>query len=419
MSTFLEDIIPTDWMTNSSLITVIGVGGAGCNAVTHMYNQGIENVNFMVCNTDRQTLDRSSVPNKIQLGSSGLGAGCDPETARKATLESMDRIRDFFDGVADTVRNATGNTTGDGMVFVTAGMGGGTGTGSAPLIAQEAKSRGLLTVGVITLPFTDEGKATRSRAVAGLYEMRKVVDCLIVIDNNKLYDVFGQMNFFETMPKSDEVLTTAVKGIADVTGTHGEINIDFADIRMTMRNSGIALIGIGHGTGPARALDAVEQAFSSPLLNDLDLRTAKSALVNITASDSGEGMRTDEFSQIIDYINEYTGNADNFKRGVVRDRSNGDRIDVTVIATGFDISALPQMYIIDDKDMVELKENDAENIYKSGEPIPAAPLSSGIPVYKPLPNMGKPDLILAEEQGTSYYEVAAYIRRDKRLMNKE
>ena len=329
----MKEYLPVDWEDNRSIIKVIGVGGGGCNAVNQMFRQGIKDVDFIICNTDTQALKTSPVQNKLQLGNvltRGLGAGCDPEQGRKAALESMEKVKEMLAGPTE-------------MVFITAGMGGGTGTGASPVIAQIAKEMGLLTVAVVTLPFRDEGTEFLKRAIVGIKEMEKHVDSLLIIDNQKLYKIFGDLSIFDAFPKADSVLNTAVKGIAEIITRPGFINVDFADVRMVMKNSGMALMGSGTANGENRAIRAVEEAFSSPLLNDFDLTSAKNVLVNITSSND-YGLTMAELSQIMDYIREFTGgNAENFKRGVVCDPSIGESISITVVATGFDMHALPQI----------------------------------------------------------------------------
>ncbi|MDR2585434.1 MAG: cell division protein FtsZ [Prevotellaceae bacterium] len=325
-----ELLVPTTWEENKSIIKVIGVGGGGGNAVNYMYKKGIKDVSFMVCNTDAQALKHSQVPEKLQLGehiTRGRGAGCNPDIARKAAFESEDKIKQHL-----------GDTT--EMVFITAGMGKGTGTGAAPVIAEMAKKMDILTIGVVTLPFRDEGHDFLERALDGIHEMRKHVDSLLIIDNEKLYDYFGELSVFEAFPKADEVLSTAVKGIAEIITRHGFINIDFADVKTVMKDSGMALMGSGSASGERRALKAVEEAFSSPLLNDVNIGSARNVLVNIT-SGSEKQLEMGELSQTMEYIKEFTGDASKFIRGVVCDPSIGDAIHVTVVATGLDISNLP------------------------------------------------------------------------------
>lgn len=328
----LIDIIETcPTMTPiQSMIKVIGVGGGGCNAVNYMFREKVEGCSFIVCNTDRQALDGSPVPVKIHIGDNALGAGTDPAKGRKAALEAHDQIEKVVLG-EDTQ-----------MLFITAGMGGGTGTGAAPIIAKMAKDKGILTVGVVTLPFENEGENAMSRAIDGIHELVKNVDSLLIINNEKLYDFFGSHLVHEAFPKADEVLSTAVKGITEIISRPGYINVDFEDIKTMMRNSGMALMGCGTGTGKNRIEDAVKGALQSPLLNDFDLKTAKSLLINITCGKNDKGLTMDDFSEINHKISEYTGNVKKFKTGLVwmTDPEIGDKIQITAIATGFKVNDL-------------------------------------------------------------------------------
>ena len=400
------EIIPSNWQKNESIITVIGVGGGGNNAVERMFHDGITDVNYMVCNTDKQVLESSEVPNKLQLGAiltKGLGAGCDPETGRKAAVESLEQIKAFL---ADTTE----------MVFITCGMGGGTGTGASPVIAEAAKEKDLLVIGVVTLPFRDEGPAARNRAIGGLKEMQKHVDSLLVVDNNKLYDIYGSLKLNEAFSKADEVLSTAVRGITDVIHSHGFINMDFADVKMVMKNSGVALIGIGEGEGEGRAMTAVQQAFHSPLLNDLDLTTAGKALVNITYSEQNKGMKVEELGQIMEYINNYTGNNSNYKRGLVDDPKAGDKVHVTVIATGFEMTSLPQYVQVDDKDKIVINASETDDMYQTGVPLQKTLKgSNGAPKIHLKPGE-KPALIIGEGESIENLEIEpAFKRRDRMI----
>lgn len=313
-----------------SMIKVIGVGGGGCNAVNYMFRERGEGCSFIVCNTDRQALDESPVPVKIHIGENALGAGTDPAKGRKAALEAHDQIERVVLG-ADTQ-----------MLFITAGMGGGTGTGAAPIIAKMAKDKGILTVGVVTLPFENEGENAMSRAIDGIHELVKNVDSLLIINNEKLYDFFGSHLVHEAFPKADEVLSTAVKGITEIISRPGYINVDFEDIKTMMRNSGMALMGCGTGTGENRIEDAVQGALRSPLLNDFDLKTAKSLLINITCGKNEKGLTMDDLSEINHKISEYTGNVKKFKTGLVwmTEPEVGDKIQITAIATGFKVNDL-------------------------------------------------------------------------------
>lgn len=330
----MEDtmITPSDWIPENSIIKVLGVGGGGCNAVNYMYNQRIEGCTFIVCNTDAQALNSCDVPVKIQLGE-GLGAGCNPTEGRNAALNSQDEI---MEKVIDC------NTE---MLFITAGMGGGTGTGAAPVIAAMAKKKGILTVGVVTIPFKSEGQESMSKAIDGINELEKNVDSLLIINNEKLYDFYGDLLIQDAFPKADEVLTTAVRGITDIIKTRGHINVDFKDIKTMMKNSGMALMGCGSGTGQNRLQDAVKNALESPLLNDFDLKTAKNVLINITVGDNENGLQMRQLEEINKLVNEYTGNANNFKSGIVLDADPefGDKVNITVIATGFKMSMISHM----------------------------------------------------------------------------
>lgn len=325
----IDMILPPDWIPENSIIKVIGVGGGGCNAVTYMYNEKIEGCSFIVCNTDAQALGKSNVPVKIQLGE-GLGAGTDPTGGRNAALESQDQI----------ARIALDNGT--KMLFITAGMGGGTGTGASPVIAKMAKDRGILTVAVVTLPFSNEGNESLSKAIDGIRELEKNVDSLIIINNEKLYEFFGAELVQDAFPKADEVLATAVRGIIEIISKPGYINVDFKDVTNMMRGSGMALMGCGSGTGENRIEDAVKGAFESPLLNDFDLKTAKNVLINITVGRNEKGLTMQELSRINELISEYTGNANKFKRGIIYDDDPevGDRVKITAIATGFAMGKL-------------------------------------------------------------------------------
>ncbi len=415
----MSEYLPVDWQQKKSIIKVIGVGGGGGNAVSEMYRQGIKDVDFLICNTDIQVLAISPVPEKLQLGNiatRGLGAGCNPEQGRKAALESIDKIKELLEG-------------GTEMVFITAGMGGGTGTGAAPVIASVAREMGLLTVGVVTLPFRDEGAEFLKRAVLGIKELEKNVDSLLIIDNQKLYSIFGELSIFEAFPKADAVLSTAVKGIAEIITRPGFINVDFADVRMVMNNSGMALMGTGVAEGDNRAISAVEKALSSPLLNDYDLTTAKNVLVNITSSNK-HGLTMAELSQIMAYIKEFTGgNADNFKRGVVCDPEIGPAISVTIVATGFDMHSLPQISTSGDN-IIEFVTLGTETSASEIQPEIEGPIKV---ITKPLHSKEatgkrteesqeqrkakiKPALILEKDEDVAEYEKQpAFIRKQLKL----
>ncbi|MCE3228046.1 MAG: cell division protein FtsZ [Bacteroidetes bacterium] len=307
----------------NSIIKVIGVGGGGSNAVNHMYRLGIKGVDFIICNTDKQALDKSPVPNKIQLGdrlTKGLGAGSIPDVGRHAALESIDDIKAYLN---DSTQ----------MVFITAGLGGGTGTGAAPVIASIAKELGILTVGIVTIPFTFEGKKRRQQAEAGLEEMKKYVDTLLVIGNDKLREIYGNLKMSEAFEHADDVLTGAAKSIAEIISLHMHINVDFNDVKTVMQDSGVAIMGSAVASGEKRAIKAVEQALNSPLLNDNDISGARHVLLNIMSGSDDIDM--DEFGEITDYIQEAAGGTAELITGYGTDPSLGDNVSVTIIATGF------------------------------------------------------------------------------------
>ena len=323
----LDAIAPSNWATSDEIIKVIGVGGGGCNAVNYMYNEGIKGCSFVVCNTDSQALRCSPVPIQIQMGR-GLGAGTNPVNGRNAALESQDQIEKIVLG---------SNTK---MLFITAGMGGGTGTGAAPVIAKMAKEKGILTVAVVTLPFLNEGNESLSRAIDGIHELEKNVDSLLLINNEKLHEYYGNQLIQDAFPKADEVLATAGRGIIEIIKKPGYINVDFKDVETMMRNSGMALMGSGEGSGPDRIEKAVKAAFESPLLNDFDLKSAKKVLINITCGHNEQGLTMDDLNEINKKIDEYTGKANNFKRGLIWDDNPeiGDTVRITSIVTGLRFS---------------------------------------------------------------------------------
>lgn len=340
------ELVPQDWTPVESMIKVIGVGGGGCNAVNYMFRENVKSCSFYVCNTDRQALNDSPVEAKIHIGSNALGAGTVPARGRKAAIESLDEIETVV---------LTKETK---MLFITAGMGGGTGTGAAPVIAKAAKDKGILTVAVVTMPFEHEGINPLAKAVDGIHELKNNVDSLLVINNEKLYDLFGSLLIHEAFPKADEVLATAVRGITDIISRPGFINIDFQDIKTMMENSGMALMGSGVGKGKNRIEDAVKGALKSPLLNDFDLTTAKNLLINITSGKNKDGLTMDELKDINKKIGEYTGNVKKFKTGIVWVESPeiGDEIQITAIATGF---------VVDD--LIKFSGQDLGNVVKIGK----------------------------------------------------
>jgi len=328
-----EDLMNFDLpVDRSSIIKVIGVGGGGSNAVNHMFKQGIKDVNFIVCNTDAQALSNSPVSIKVQLGESlteGRGAGNKPEIGRQAAIENLD----------DVVEVMGGNTK---MVFITAGMGGGTGTGAAPVIAKAAKEMGLLTVAIVTIPFRFEGTRRTNQAIEGINEIEKHVDSLLVINNEKLREVCGNLKFSEAFSYADNVLATAAKGIAEIITVPGYINVDFADVETVLTNSGVALMGTGMSKGEDRAVSAVQQALTSPLLNDNDISGTENILLNITFGN--DEITMDEIGEIADFVNNEVGSNPNIIWGTGFDEKLEDQISITIIATGFESNSIPELY---------------------------------------------------------------------------
>jgi cell division protein FtsZ len=318
----MKEMIKFDMPKNqSSIIKVIGVGGGGSNAVNHMYRQGIKGVDFIICNTDAQAMESSPVPLKIQLGEKGLGAGSIPSVGKEAAMQKADEIREILEK----------NTQ---MVFITAGMGGGTGTGAAPVIASVAKELGILTVAIVTLPFSFEGKKRRFQADEGIKELKQSVDTLLIISNDKIRELYGDLKLSDAFHKADNVLTTAAKGIAEIITVTGYINVDFEDVRTVMQNSGKAIMGHAIAEGEHRALEAVKSALASPLLNDNDIEGASDVLLYITSGK--EEISMDEVTEITDYIqNEAKAQAE-IIWGNGYDESLGNNISITLIATGFD-----------------------------------------------------------------------------------
>lgn len=309
---------------NSSIIKVIGVGGGGSNAVNHMFRQGIVGVDFAICNTDEQALETSPVPTKIQLGpdlTEGRGAGAKPDIGKEACIESIIDVKNFF---SDHTK----------MMFVTAGMGGGTGTGAAPVIAKAAQELDILTVGIVTIPFQFEGRRRNEQALAGLEELKKNVDTIIVISNDKLRQMHGNLGLSQAFAEADNVLTTAARGIAEIITVPGYINVDFEDVNTVMRGSGVAIMGTAIAEGKDRAKRAAEMALKSPLLEDSDIRGAQNILLNITSGKNEVTM--DEVFEITEYIQSEAGKDANLIWGNCYDQSLTDEVIVTVIATGFE-----------------------------------------------------------------------------------
>ncbi|OFX59715.1 MAG: cell division protein FtsZ [Bacteroidetes bacterium GWA2_30_7] len=326
-----DDLMNFDIPQNKhSIIKIIGVGGGGGNAVNYMFAQGIKDVDFVICNTDSQALLKSPIPIKIQLGQTltqGLGAGNLPEKGRQSAIETLDDISEVLNS----------NTK---MVFITAGMGGGTGTGAAPVIAQAAKELGILTVGIVTIPFRNEGPRRINQAIEGIAALKEHVDSLLVINNERLREIYGNLKLSEAFSKADEILTTAAKGIAEIITVPGYINVDFADVQTVMKESGVAVMGSGISEGEDRAIKAIELALNSPLLNNNDIRGARNILLNITSGI--EEITMDEVGIITDYVQEVAGSNTDIIWGNGIDETLGNRINVTIIATGFGTSSIPE-----------------------------------------------------------------------------
>jgi len=342
----------------SSIIKVIGVGGGGGNAVNHMFRRGIRDVNFVVCNTDAQALSNSPVAVKIQLGESlteGRGAGNKPEIGRQAAIEALDAINEVL----------SKNTR---MVFITAGMGGGTGTGAAPVIAKAASEQGILTVAIVTIPFKFEGQQRINQAIEGITEIQKYVDSLLVISNEKLREIYGDLKLSQAFSRADDVLATAAKGIAEIITVHGYINVDFADVETVMTSSGVAILGSASASGENRALEAIENALSSPLLNNNDITGARSILLNITSGTNEVSM--DEIGEITDFVTQAADKNALIIWGTCVDESLGDAVSVTIIATGFEANNIPELYPIKrhfdkvplrDSEKIVVEQNDNES----------------------------------------------------------
>ena len=410
MDNNLDLIAPINWATSNDVIKVIGVGGGGCNAVDYMYRQNVEGCSFIVCNTDAQALGACQVPTKIQLGE-GLGAGTNPSIGRNKALETQDLIREKI--LKDNTQ----------MLFITAGMGGGTGTGAAPVIAKMAKDKGILTVAVVTLPFLNEGNEALSRAIDGIHELEKNVDSLLIINNEKLHEFFGNQLIQDAFPQADEVLATAVRSIVEIIKKPGHINVDFKDVETMMRNSGMALMGCGVGSGENRIEDAVKSALESPLLNDFDLKSAKKVLVNITCGHNDQGLTMNDLNNINIKISEYTGRANNFKRGLIwdDDPNIGDTIKITSIVTGLHFSDVIGQtrdmgnYIIINKDFkydkTEMSQTEGISLVadSSSQQI-GFNTKSNVCKFKFDPDQ-KPALILDKGEGISELENIPAIRR--------
>lgn len=351
-----DTLLDFDYATGSPvIIKVIGVGGGGGNAVTHMYDEGIQDVSFVLCNTDRQALDRSNVSDKIVLGkkiTQGLGAGNKPERAKLAAEESMDELRTML-------------SDGTKMVFITAGMGGGTGTGAAPVIARIARDMGLLTVGIVTIPFLFEGEPKILQALNGVEEISKNVDALLVINNERLRDIYSDLTVLNAFRKADDTLTTAAKSIAEIITQPGIINLDFADVKTTMKDGGVALMSNGYGEGEDRVRIALEDALNSPLLGNQNVKNAKRVLLNVCFSENSE-LLMDEMT----YIHEFMAESNRYVEviwGTAIDNSLDKKVKITILATGFTMEDIPQIAEKRNKEAEEKQMSDEERLIKERE----------------------------------------------------
>ena len=319
----MEDIVQFDFPTDSpKIIKVIGVGGGGGNAVNHMYREGIHDVTFVLCNTDNQALKDSPVPVKLQLGKEGLGAGNRPARARKAAEESIEDIKNMLND-------------GTKMVFITAGMGGGTGTGAAPIIAQTAKEMDILTIGIVTIPFRWEGDKKIDQALDGVEEISKHVDALLVINNEKLSEIYSELSVDDAFDKADDTLSVAAKSIAEIITLHGKVNLDFNDVKTVLKDGGVAIMSTGYGEGDNRVSEAIKNAQHSPLLNNNDIFNSKKVLLNISYSAQYKLMMS-EMDEIKDFMNRFNRDFET-KFGMVEDKELGERVKITLLATGFGI----------------------------------------------------------------------------------
>ena len=336
----------------SSQIKVMGVGGGGGNAVNYMFEHGIKGVDFVICNTDLQALEASLIPTKIQLGKNlteGLGAGSDPDVGMKAAQESSDRISELLDA----------NTK---MLFITAGMGGGTGTGAAPVIAEIAREKGILTIAVVTHPFANEGGYRKQYAKEGLEELKKYVDTLLVINNDKLIEIYGDLTFTQAFGKANEVLNTATKGIAEVISQHMVVNIDLNDARKVLENSGTALMGQAIASGENRAIEAVTEALDSPLLNDNDITGAEQVLLKIVSGEGDDEIRISELEIIKNQIQKAAGRDVNIIEGIGNDSSLEGGVSITVIATGFETKKVNEPVTIKLEDTDDIGSSDSNDL---------------------------------------------------------
>lgn len=383
-----------------TIIKVIGVGGGGGNAVSHMYREGIHNVSFVLCNTDCQALDDSPVPVKVQLGKEGLGAGNRPAKAKEAAEESLEAIRTILQD-------------GTRMVFITAGMGGGTGTGAAPVIAQIAKDMGILTVGIVTIPFKFEGKMKIRQALTGVDEISKHVDALLVINNQRLMDIYRELSVPKAFEKADETLSVAAKSIAEIITVHGQINLDFNDVTTVLKNGGVAIMSIGYGEGEGRIKHAIQEALHSPLLNNNDVYNAKKILLNIAYNDADEQntLQMDEMQEVDDFMSNFKMDFES-KWGLTVDQNLNKKIKVTILASGFGLKTLhsevpaePPVDVPAGKDM----DDEIDRYYGNGGSKPYPNRYGNLFIF-PQEDLGNKDII-------SMVEMTQTFKRTKDQLN--
>ena len=386
----------------NSIIKVIGVGGGGGNAVNHMYREGIHDVSFVLCNTDNQALNDSPVPVHLQLGKEGLGAGNKPERARKAAEETLDDIKNMLND-------------GTKMAFITAGMGGGTGTGAAPVIARVSKEMGILTVGIVTIPFKFEGPKKIDQALDGVEEMSKHVDALLVINNERLREIYPDLAVLDAFAKADDTLSVAAKSIAEIITVHGLINLDFNDVKTVLKDGGVAIMSTGFGEGEGRVKNAIKDALNSPLLNDNDVFNSKKILLSITfSSNQGKsaGLTMDEMNDVNDFMAKF-GDDFELKWGLALDPDLEDKVKVTILATGFGIEDVEGMSNHNQKRTQEeadrraaeaekrLEKQDRRNRYYRDDPKTQNKRRPHIYLFRP-EDLDNEDVILAVENTPTY-----------------
>ncbi len=393
-------------VNNPSIIKVIGVGGGGGNAVNHMFNEGIHDVTYVLCNTDKKALEDSPVPTILQLGKEGLGAGNRPERARQAAMESMDDIKNML-------------SDGTKMVFITAGMGGGTGTGAAPIIAKCAKEMGILTVGIVTIPFLFEGNKKIDQALEGVEEIKKHVDALLVINNERLREIYPELTVINAFARADDTLTVAARSIAEIITMRGRINLDFQDVKTVLENGGVALMSTGYAEGENRVSKAIDEAIKSPLLNNNDIFNSKKVLLNINFSDAEESQQftMEEMNEVHNFMSKFSKNVE-VKWGMATDPALGNRIKITLLATGFGLQHVPGMQDILEKNSLQQEEEDREKqemrdalrgVYYSGDNRPTIRRRPYIFVFKPEE--------LDDEDIISRVETTPTFRRTKEELN--